>query len=194
MSSINTINCTLTNYVTSSNDYDFNYRECVDVEKYTLRKKKLSKLWHADFSLRVIDTDTLLCPTSWISDVIVNAAQSLLAKKFPDLAGLQDTILGPAMMFSLRAGDFIQIIHTGNAHWVTLSTIGVYQPVIRVYDSIYDSSSTMARLQIASLLHSTSKSIPSGNYECPETGLCFFCWFTINTNFFYEVCNLHHLT
>ena len=93
------------------------------MEKYTLRKKKLPKLWLADFSLRVTDRDTLLCPTPWINDVIANAAQSLLAKKFPDLAGLQDTILGPAMMFSPRAGDFIQIIHTGNAHWVTLSTI-----------------------------------------------------------------------
>ena len=102
--------------------------------------------------------DALLCSTSWIKDVIVNAAQSLLAKNRPNLTRLQDTWV---LQLSLTAGNLIHITHTHNAHWVTGSSIGVHQPVIRVCDNLYDSTPTMVRLQIAiaSLLQTTSQSI-----------------------------------
>lgn len=109
--------------------------------------------------LRVTDRDVLLSPTAWINDVIINAAQALLAQQFPNLAGLQDVVLGVAMMFTSQTGEFLQIINTGHAHWITISSIGEHHPVIRVFDSLYDSIPTMAKVQIASLLQTQSNSI-----------------------------------
>ena len=105
------------------------------------------------------DRKTLLSPTGWITDGIVNAAQGLIREQFPALPGLQDVGLGLVMSFDIQEGEFVQILHTGYDHWLTISTVGVKHPQINVYDSLYDCLGKMTEAQIATLLCTQEKMI-----------------------------------
>ena len=56
------------------------------------------------------------------------------------------------MNFGVTAGEFVQILHTGIGHWVTVSTNGTVHPTVRVYDSLYTSAGTTLQSQIACIL------------------------------------------
>jgi len=56
------------------------------------------------------------------------------------------------MNFNVETEMFLQIILTGEGHWVTISTIGTVHPEVVVYDSIYSTLPMLAKAQIASLL------------------------------------------
>ena len=104
------------------------------------------------------DRENLLSPAGWLNDNVINAAQQLLSKQFPDLAGLQSTGLGLTMAFTVQDGEFLQILHSVN-HWVTISTIGVQHPKINLYDSHYTGLPTILQAQISSLLCTESDTI-----------------------------------
>ena len=57
----------------------------------------------------------------WLSDELLNLAQTILFKNFPLIRGFEDTTLGPLNMFSVQTGEFIQILHENN-HWLTVSS------------------------------------------------------------------------
>ena len=82
-------------------------------------------MWLPSLNLSQTDKDILLSPTAWITDSIVNAAQQLLREQFPQLPGLQDVSLGLTMAFDIMPGEFLQILHTSQGHWLTVSTTGV---------------------------------------------------------------------
>ena len=54
-----------------------------------------------------------------ICDVIINVTQQMMAKQHPWLQGLQYSILGQTMSFSLFQ---LKLLHNGVAHWVVIST------------------------------------------------------------------------
>jgi hypothetical protein len=56
-------------------------------------------------------------------DTHINAASKLLKKQFPDMMGLQDPVLGTKMFLDVATGDFVQILHNGDLHWVTASRV-----------------------------------------------------------------------
>lgn len=45
--------------------------------------------------------------------------------------------LGPVRNFNQVIGEFIQILHTGNAHWVCVSSVGCEDGTVNLYDSLY---------------------------------------------------------
>lgn len=105
------------------------------------------------------DKSILLDPVGWTTDTIVNASQMLLKSQFPLLNGLQDTALGYVMSFEIQQGEFLQILHSAGNHWLLVSSIGLEYPNVYVYDSLYDTVSTMVKAQIASQLCTQEKSI-----------------------------------
>ena len=109
-------------------------------------------MWLPFLNLSHKDKEILLSPTAWISDSIVNAAQQLLREQFPQLPGLQDVSLGVTMAFNIMPGEFLQILHTSRDHWLTISTIGVKHPIVKIYDSLFNYLPNLAKAQIASLL------------------------------------------
>ena len=109
-------------------------------------------MWLPFLNLSHKDKEILLSPTAWISDSIVNAAQQLLREQFPQLPGLQDVSLGVTMAFNIMPGEFLQILHTSQDHWLTISTIGVKHPIVKIYDSLFNYLPNLAKAQIASLL------------------------------------------
>ena len=72
----------------------------------------------------------------WLTDHIVGAAQSVLREQFSHARGLENTTLGPIFNFSVRKGQFLQILNNGSHHWVLVSTVGCYTPsVVYLYDT-----------------------------------------------------------
>lgn len=48
----------------------------------------------------------------------------------------------------------MQILHNGEGHWLTISTIGIESPAtVNVYDSKYYTASAEVKIQVASILH-----------------------------------------
>ncbi len=130
----------------------------MDEHKPTKRRPQ-PKSWLADLNLTVSHRDILLSTTAWMTDPIINAAQNLLREQYPNVSGLQNVNLGQVMVFVPQEGEFLQILNTGHNHWITISTIGLKHPVIRVFDSLRGRLPTLAKAQIASLLCTQSNCI-----------------------------------
>ena len=73
----------------------------------------------------------------WLTDIIVNTAQMMLADQFSMTTGFQSTNAGLCMTFLIKPDEFVQILHDGSAHWVTISTIGCKHPEVKIFDSHY---------------------------------------------------------
>ena len=108
-------------------------------------------MWIANLGMNESDKESLLHPTGWLTDNIMNAAQELLRMQFPDLLGLQSVILGQTMSFKIQAGEFLQILHSVN-HWVTISTLGSQCSSVKLYDSHYTGIPSLLQAQIATML------------------------------------------
>ena len=113
---------------------------------------KSHKKWLSDVNLLEYDKNILLDPVGWINDSIINAAQKLLRRQFPSLNGLQDVALGYVMSFEVQMGEFVQILHSLNNHWLAISNIGLQHHSIKVFDSLYTNIPMMVKAQIASIL------------------------------------------
>ena len=77
--------------------------------------------------------------------VIINAAQKLLKKANPAVPGLQDVACGLTMNFDVEPGKFVQILHTGQGHWNTVSTIGLRHAEVQAFNSLYMCVPTIAK-------------------------------------------------
>lgn len=128
-------------------------------KKKKKRKAKSSKSWIPELGLHYRDKNILLSSTSWLPDTIINAVQRLLKNEYPAVCGLQDVARGLNMSFDIERGEFVQILHNGVNHWLTISTIGVQHPDVEVYDSKYRVISTNVKEQIASLLFTNEPEI-----------------------------------
>ena len=114
-------------------------------------KKKEPVMWIQELQLSPSDRDILFNSTAWLTDSIVDAAQKLLKKACP-VSGLQSVSCGLTMTYDVQPGEFIQVLNTGQGHWVTISTIGTSHPTVRIYDSLYSSAGTQLKAQIAAVM------------------------------------------
>ena len=57
----------------------------------------------------------------WLSDTLINAGQELIHQQFPHISELQDVALGHTLAFSVMYNEFVQVLHNGEGHWVTLN-------------------------------------------------------------------------
>ena len=85
-----------------------------------------------------------------LTDKHINAAQKLIAKEFPLIAGLQDTVLSQKDKFiSVPLGTkAIQIHHVRYNHWITSSSIAGY---VEVFDSIYSDLCPDTEVQLSKI-------------------------------------------
>ena len=60
-----------------------------------------------------------------------------LKKVNPSIEGLQRTTLGPFRNFDVMTSEFVQILNTGNSHWVLVSSIGCQPGTVNLNDSLY---------------------------------------------------------
>ena len=94
------------------------------------KKAKLANLTQAHF-------DIIKSSTGWLDCDIIHMAQVLLQNINQNIDGFQRPTLGPVRNFDIISGEFIQILHTGNKHWVCASNIGCVPGTVNIYDSLY---------------------------------------------------------
>ena len=119
--------------------------------------------------------EILLNPAGLLTDNIMNVAQTLLKQEFTSPSELQCVACRLVMDFNIEPDELVQIVHNGQGHWLTISTIGTSNPVLHVYDSMYPSASTLVKAQIAIILHTAYPAImlqfmdvqmQAGGYDC----------------------------
>ena len=106
-------------------------------------------------------------PLGWLTDSVVNGAQKLL-QRTTVISGFQSVTLGLTINFDVTAGNFIQILHTGIRHWVTVSTIGTLHQSVNVYDSLYSSAGKALQSQIACILATKEAEITLNFMDVPK--------------------------
>ena len=136
----------------------FRHKVVIYVDYCAISKPSSPKIWLPELKLLESDKETLLSPTGWLTDSIVNAVQSLIRKQFPDISGLQDTCLGSVYEFNTLQGEFFQILYSPG-HWLTVSIVGLAHPCVAVFESKYNTVSTDVASQVASILCTSHKCI-----------------------------------
>ena len=96
--------------------------------------------------------DLIKSENGWLDDTVIHQAQVFLRQQNPNVDGFQRLTLGPWRNFNVVTSDFIQILHTGNSHWVCVSSIGCPEGQINLYDSLYNIIATEVEEQMKSLL------------------------------------------
>ena len=83
--------------------------------------------------------DLITSPTGWLDCDIIQQAQVLLQLENAAIDGFQRPTLGRVRNFDVVSSEFVQILHTGNSHWVCISSVGCLPGHVNLYDSLYDS-------------------------------------------------------
>ena len=84
----------------------------------------ISGATYVDSVLKLSEEDFVrLQECQWLNDNLINAGQMLIKQKY-DAKGLQDVMLSRTLSFSPEHGEFIQLIHSNENHWVCVSNIG----------------------------------------------------------------------
>ena len=83
------------------------------------------------------DYQLIMSPHGWLDGAIIHSAQVLLQEINPLIEGFQCPTLGPVRNFSVVSGEFVQLLHTGQDHWVCVSSIGCLPGIVRLFDNLY---------------------------------------------------------
>lgn len=113
----------------------------------------LDPMWLEDLGLRESHSKILLNPDNCLGDEIINATQCVLRSQFPNVAGLEDTVLVAAGQITLAGCNSslaVQVVHDGpKEHWITVTTAGCSQGQLAVFCSLQQEPSADCLNQIA---------------------------------------------
>ena len=131
------------------------------VRKHKLELKSKQKGKHRKIAteaspINIRDLEDTISNHRRLQDSHINAANSILKNQFPKVSGLYNPQLGVDLTFPPTVDSFIQILHVGGNHWMTVAG-GSTQ--VHVYDSIYSSTQGDTKMQIAAILCSPESSI-----------------------------------
>ena len=80
----------------------------------------------------------ILNDDSKLNDLVINAAQTILKKHFPELMGLQSTLLLKKPQPRFQADKpYVQIIFDRKDRWIVASTLFSRSGQVKVYDSVF---------------------------------------------------------
>ena len=114
------------------------------------------RLKHPIFADKLTEKDyNIINGNGCLSNEYVMAAQNILHSQFPLVDGFLSTLLGLVGQFSPIQCGFIQVIHTGRFHWVTVINIfcnSQRSAQVGLYDSLYHGMTDQTKAQVVSLL------------------------------------------
>ena len=112
-------------------------------------------IWKKQDGIELTTTDKqVISSGKWLNDNVISAWQRMLAKKFPEIGGLEDTIKQNAASFSANKGKFVQVMNLGGCHWVAVSNVGCDEDVINWMDSLHGLPISTVKREVADILHS----------------------------------------
>ena len=116
--------------------------ECEITGKFDVESERLKEFKRLDEN----DFSTILSPEGWLDCTIIQNAHVKLKQVNPLIEGFQRPTLGPVR-------NFVQILHTGNHHWVCVTSIGCQPGIVNLYDSLFhEVVETEVEEQVKSLL------------------------------------------
>ena len=108
--------------------------------------------------------ETILSTGKWLNTALVNAAQKLIKEAFPEAQGLQDTM--SLQTTSQQLGQFVQVMHINNNHWITISTLNCLPGTMQVFDSLGGRVTMGTKVQIATIIQCP---LPELTFEVKDT-------------------------
>ena len=83
--------------------------------------------------------------------------------------GLQDTLLGQKLMLKEQKGEFVQILHNGNYHWVVISNINRSKDEMNYYDSLFHGKiRDHVKMQICNIFKCNGKELTVNVKACKQ--------------------------
>ena len=76
-------------------------------------------------------------PNGWLDCDIIHEVHVCLRNINPDVEDLQRPTLVPVRNFNQVNGEFIQILHSGNAHWVCVGLVRCEDGTVNLFGSLY---------------------------------------------------------
>ena len=89
-----------------------------------------------------------------LTDMQTNAALKLLLYLFPSFQGLHNTLVQQHIGFWVNI--YIQIWHSHQCHWITVSSVGCKAGEINVYDSLYSDQDEVTKCKVQRVLGSST--------------------------------------
>ncbi|CAH3041503.1 unnamed protein product, partial [Porites lobata] len=121
------------------------------IKRCKMDEQAILKMQRPKFNLE--PEDSAISKTAMLTDKHIQMAQELLHRQFPHIEGLMSPSISTVQQFPVMRQEFVQVLHTGGLHWVTVSTIGCKgNNKVNLYDSLYHGISPQNEEQIASLL------------------------------------------
>lgn len=87
-------------------------------------------------SMGQYEYDLIRDPNGWLDCVVIHEAHILLRQINNNITGFQRPTLGAVRQFDVMTGDFIQILHVNNNHWVCMTSIDCPNGYVIVLDSM----------------------------------------------------------
>ena len=123
-----------------------------------LKSKDLDSEWVKTGRISLLTSHkTKILNGNELDDAIMNFAQRLLKKQFPDVNGLQNTLLQAKKQVDAGGLQRLQVIHSRGNHWIIASTVHDEGPnKVMIYDSLYDNIDAGTRSIISDLFGSAA--------------------------------------
>lgn len=67
---------------------------------------------------------------------MITAGQMLLKDAYPDIRGLQNSILGETLALDIAQTEFVHVLNVARKHWITVLNIGCKKGHVDVFDSL----------------------------------------------------------
>lgn len=157
-----------------------------------------------DFARTVLSHNDLkdISGKRMLNDNVINVFQNMIKRKFPNVGGLQDTVLGQTLNFRIyRSMPFVQVLHDGNLHWIAISTYGCKPGEVHMMDSMFRGKvADHTKTQICSIINCCEdqlkvKVIPvqqqKNGVDCGVFALA-FAYHTVATKNFLQISILKH--
>ena len=102
-----------------------------------------------------------------LNDKHINFAQIILKEKFPDITGLQLTLLQTKFKLDIRM-PLVQILHVHGNHWITISNLQCEAGKILIYDSIFNTVDSQVRQLVENICGSEINTSIHGKMLGPQ--------------------------
>eukprot|EP00731_Ephydatia_muelleri_P009172 Em0004g1510a len=152
----------------------------LEIDEYALSKDLIVELWmnhrayRGEVPLRVICGESFVIMNDTLEeefdrfrkhtldlDLYVYAVEAIELVKHCQygISGLQATTLGYHLTFDIMRKDFVQILHNGEDHWLTISTLGLPSGHVNIYDSLYQTCTDHAIDQMCSIIFTPNNAV-----------------------------------
>ena len=113
------------------------------------KRLKVDSLHDCDMEKNILDGNKL-------TGIPINKALGIIKQQFPNIQGLQSTLLQYKGRKSVTK-DQVQVIHDRGDHWIVASNVGCKRKEVNIYDSVYSSVNKETEKVVFNIFNGGSK-------------------------------------